>query len=644
MRLLRQKTLLYTTIALLLLGLVAIHSAHFSGRDYRQDEAWVVHHAMVLTEEYGLAGHLLGVFSRVTPENFVLDSWVNFFGHVEPITRYLSTLYTVLGLAMLFRLAADLFDRWTGLLAVLLMGSLSFFEFFAHEARPYSALVFGAVGFQLAFLRYLRHERPKYALWTLFFGAVALYQHSFMVFVIGAQALFFLLFVAWKRGLFLRVFGLLILLGLIYLPRYLAVSGAANYSGGLGYGIPTNDEKLGEALQILYDWMFMRPESIGHLLLLAGILIPARRLFAGQPNPAYRLPVEWRKIFAIFIPLVMLIAVILLNNSTRILTPRNMIILVPPLALLAAFALRNFPLPAQAVALLLILLPFINDFQPKMGNGSYLQMSEMVTQQFDAQNGRLAVMAGLLWEHVPITYYLHERTPFGLENGDILHLVGDQEEHFQTIPEPPEKVIWDDSAESRQAFLDFMEDYSKLWLIQGIEMYYTQDFLAFIESHFALHRFEQMRGELPLAVAEYRRIPDDLRDVFRFGDEIALRQWQMLNDHTLAPCQTVSLESWWQVDSVPKRNYSMTAVIADASGNGIAKSDGAPGDLLMQLWRPDRPYVDERSITVPCDTAPGEYVLLLGVYDFDTLDKLPVSDASGAALGSPTYLTTIFIR
>jgi hypothetical protein len=77
---------------------------------------------------------------------------------------------------------------------------------------------------------------------------------------------------------------------------------------------------------------------------------------------------------------------------------------------------------------------------------------------------------------------------------------------------------------------------------------------------------------------------------------------------------------------------------------GVARSDGNPSPVLTQQWRPGWLYVDERQLTLPCDLEPGEYPLLTGLYNFRTLESLPVTTSEGAPLGELLYLTTLLVE
>jgi hypothetical protein len=88
----------------------------------------------------------------------------------------------------------------------------------------------------------------------------------------------------------------------------------------------------------------------------------------------------------------------------------------------------------------------------------------------------------------------------------------------------------------------------------------------------------------------------------------------------------------------------MTLVLADIGGVGIVRTDGAPSNFLPQLWQVGESYLDERALTIPCDTQPGEYPLLLGLYNFETLESLPAALPDGTPVSSLVYLTTLYVQ
>jgi hypothetical protein len=72
--------------------------------------------------------------------------------------------------------------------------------------------------------------------------------------------------------------------------------------------------------------------------------------------------------------------------------------------------------------------------------------------------------------------------------------------------------------------------------------------------------------------------------------------------------------------------------LADANGAVIAQHDGAPafGTYPTSAWKPGEAVVDVHDVQV--DAPPGEYSLLIGLYDPATLERVPAFDAQGKRL------------
>ena len=174
-----------------------------------------------------------------------------------------------------------------------------------------------------------------------------------------------------------------------------------------------------------------------------------------------------------------------------------------------------------------------------------------------------------------------------------------------------------------------------------------------VDEEYTLYSAVDFPGETyyrALEVLEYHRQPDDLEPLWRFGEEINLLRWQLNGDHLVQPCAKISVDSWWSTNHAVDKLYSSTLVIAGSDGNGIANADNVPGGIyLTTIWQPDQLYFDERSLTVPCDLADGEYPLLLGMYEVprqnETLKALHVHTNSGEPTGRRyEYLTTLVVR
>jgi len=79
----------------------------------------------------------------------------------------------------------------------------------------------------------------------------------------------------------------------------------------------------------------------------------------------------------------------------------------------------------------------------------------------------------------------------------------------------------------------------------------------------------------------------------------------------------------WQAGPTPPADHQVFLHVVDQSGAVLAQGDGAPvgGLYPTSLWRPGHVVVDERRVALPTGAAPA--AVLVGLYDLDTLGRLP---------------------
>lgn len=182
--------------ALLVIAIAALHSHHFSGANYRDDEIRTVHAGMMMSPVEVMRWMSADIHPPLW--RVAATSWVALFGPDEPVTRFSSTLFAVLALALIYRLGADVFDAQTGLIAALILGCHTLFMFYGHELRPYGLLMVCVIGLHLTFLRWLKRPSFKIALLYVICGAGALYTHFFALYVIAAQGVALVAVTRWK--------------------------------------------------------------------------------------------------------------------------------------------------------------------------------------------------------------------------------------------------------------------------------------------------------------------------------------------------------------------------------------------------------------------------------------------------------------
>lgn len=88
---------------------------------------------------------------------------------------------------------------------------------------------------------------------------------------------------------------------------------------------------------------------------------------------------------------------------------------------------------------------------------------------------------------------------------------------------------------------------------------------------------------------------------------------------------------FWQATGLVDQNYHAFVHLTDIHGAPLVQEDQLPGPLFHapQMWNAYRPYNDSYLLRIPADAPSGLYWPGVGVYDFATLDRLPIpaSDA-----------------
>ncbi len=99
---------------------------------------------------------------------------------------------------------------------------------------------------------------------------------------------------------------------------------------------------------------------------------------------------------------------------------------------------------------------------------------------------------------------------------------------------------------------------------------------------------------------------------------------------------------FWHPLSDPNVDYTMFLHLRDEAGATLAQRDGQPlnGVYPTSQWQPNETIIDP--VQLPQDVPPGDYQLVVGLYDLQTLERLPVqNDTSGE---NAVFLGQVTIR
>jgi hypothetical protein len=131
----------------------------------------------------------------------------------------------------------------------------------------------------------------------------------------------------------------------------------------------------------------------------------------------------------------------------------------------------------------------------------------------------------------------------------------------------------------------------------------------------------------------------------RFGDQITLLGYH-LAEESVKPGRMVRVTLFWEAEGPVADRLVAFVHVVDGDGRLVAQQDGEPvgGSRPTTTWTPDETVPDRRGILLPHDLGNGEYKLVVGLYDPDTGERLPLIDAKGNPVGDSVPLGTIKVR
>ena len=161
-------------------------------------------------------------------------------------------------------------------------------------------------------------------------------------------------------------------------------------------------------------------------------------------------------------------------------------------------------------------------------------------------------------------------------------------------------------------------------------------FLAQIEEQF-LRLDELQWGKYRLAFYHRRphvspaQIPHPTQLIL--GDCIALLGYG-LEPTRVSPGESIHLTLYWQARAPIIRDYTVFVHLLDGSGKLRSQADGMPwhNSFRTSRWPPGMLIPDEYELTVPGDAPPGEYRVTIGLYLWQTGERLPIRTADGDLL------------
>jgi hypothetical protein len=540
-----------------------------------------------------------------------MQGWTLAAGNSEAALRLPSAWAALVSVVATYALGRRLFDNWTGLAALLVLGTSSFTLYYAREARMYALLLALAA---LATVFYLcwraRPSTPHTLLYSLSLTAL-LYTHYAAALLIASHLLHALLthrrpHLGWRGWIPYTVAALLFV---PWLPTLLTQV-RANPTGPLAIPIPTNVATLAALALILTS---AHPGLTALPAMFGAILIFNRR--------------HASTVLLLLLWFFLTPAALLVMNAlvTPVYQVRYVIAILPAGALLVAAGLRHLPRllhlrPRLQTAAIAALLGWLAYTQVAMFREFWAEKPPWQAALWRVAESRQPLDL-IITDFAPISpaaYYnerLHIRNGFALDLSWRLHTFSELRPLLDRFADAP--LIW----------IALPINTAKSWhiaaLLDQTRRIAYRDSLA----NMIFYRFDLGEG-------------DDL--AFQFASILrVLRSPNAAQQFTVRPgdplCIEIALETLAPLDG----SLSAGLHLVDLTGShSLAQYDAGLGTADA-----GQPLTFAPCLTIPADTPPGAYHLELAVYNWATLERLPIWEGSGpTAWGDMLVLAAVDVQ
>ncbi len=115
----------------------------------------------------------------------------------------------------------------------------------------------------------------------------------------------------------------------------------------------------------------------------------------------------------------------------------------------------------------------------------------------------------------------------------------------------------------------------------------------------------------------------------RIGNVATLLGYRIIKQSPIRPGGQIRVELIWRAEQRGAADYNVFAQLLDARGQLIAQRDSAPraGAYPTSIWERGEVIADAYTLTIPRDADAGAHRVIVGMYAFPSLARLPVSDA-----------------
>ncbi len=576
------------------------------------DEGWT----MLLSKGPTLSDVVVTMANDQHPPLYfaLMHYWIDQVGNSEATTRMLSLFWSVLGVALIYRLGADTFSPEIGAVAALMLALADNDTFLAQEARHYTEMAALVTCSTLFYLRYLRHHKRGSGIGWLLSSVALIYTHYLGFFILIIQFIHLLIFARPLR----RLGDMLIRWGAILLA-WVPWAFVFIHQSLVRYTRPilfkSTWANTPESLSIV------RSDLIGSHWGLTGGLILLGLVYISYPNGLAK--IRWRPASPTFyaalwlvLPIIVIIGI---NPYYPILTTRNFLLVTPVIALLIAHGIMNLNRFTRTFVLGLLVFVMLFTVDAYFIKPPWRQVAQDILQY---RTNDEPVIMNVWVDDFALRYHLGRDLQV---DPATLPLV--------SVPEWQEKY--------GQAFdaylLQYISDKNAFWVAHWGDP--SDPFIQFFSQHGFVRTATQIETHLQINtiyIYRYDRIPTDTTGLATFGSLFQLERY----DVEWADPQNLRISLLWKALQQPTLDYSVSVFLLDPSSRSVANHDSSPlnDSSPTKSWPVGQVEFDSHTLTLPTGLPAGIYQVGLKIYWYGDQKALPVNPLDKSLQASADYL------
>ena len=568
----------------------------------------------------------------------LLRGWALIAGDTVLALRWITVLFSIASMALIYRLGAALFNRAAGVGAALAFALMDKQIVLTQEVRDYPMVFFTMIAIAYFYVRWRRSSRGGVAFGFVAATVFGLYLHYYCYMVnlaILVHALLTLRDRAARRH-FLALNALSAIAFVPWLPVVVHqfVNTPVDTEVLTVHGMPFDRATI----DYLTSESFGKPVALYLLLMFVGAWGPISERLPGSLMRIARdrrlsgalLGVLW---FAV--PLLITWA---LHTRYPLITDRNIAVIMPAIALLVGAGLCAFDRWGALFITVLVIVNGLLVTSSYFHHPPWRELAAAVAAEYPSEGE--PVLIDVEGAHAALWVHLTLDLP-GNAMPRVLNLLPSEAEGIDRAVS-----LYDLRKRYGAAFVPHLQaliaDTPGLWLAywgDETKKHDVFDVLALAGfQRTATLRFEHL--DSPIYAYRYDR-PALYGTVTTFAapdqPPVTLRRAVWPDEARAGSDANVLL--WWSADTVPLYDYTVSVFLLDQNGVLRAQHDGMPAGYAapMTSWTSGALVFDAHRVPLPDDLPPGIYTVGVKLYTWWDGAILPTADgAEYAALGSLT--------